>query len=221
MKIKLIILLMLISTGLSYSQIIKGIGIKSGFTLSNQYWEDTKFSYDYNFVTTPGYYEAITIDFISKEYWELSADLGIYQSGSKSEISPFSGFTYETLKDFNFKFGFITLSPVAKFKIPINSFTPYLLVAPRFDYYNADVSNKFANSFQSTIRKPIWGFTVGEGVAYKIKNFSLFAEYQFFYSFNYLMDEPATYPNYYVTRDKVKTNTHVISLGLKYHFTKN
>ena len=221
MKPKIILVsLLLLSCSISYSQIVKSIGIKSGITLSNQSWENTQFSYDYNFVTRPGLYEAITLDFIEKEFWQLSLDLGIYQSVSKLEVNPFGGNTMEVHPEFNFKFGFITASPVLKLKIPIKSFTPYLIIAPRIDYFVSDLGNKGDKYFGFDINKPSFGFSIGEGVEYKLNKFSLFVEYQFFYSFNYLYDQPAYYPSYQVINDRMKTNSHIISLGLKYYFKK-
>jgi len=212
---------MLLSSSLSYAQIVKSIGIKSGITLSNQYWEDSQLSFYYNFESSPGIYEAISVAFIDKEYWEVAAELGIYQSNSKAVVNPFINYEpYEMkFRDMDFKFGFITISPVVKLKIPVLSFTPYLLLAPRMDYYYSGVSNSMGNIYKSDIHKPVWGFTIGEGVAYRIKNISLFAEYQFFYSFNDLIEKSAVYPMF-AERDKVKTNTHIISLGINYHFTK-
>jgi hypothetical protein len=220
MKTKLIILLLIVSSSLSYSQIIKGIGIKSGISLSNQDWVHSIYSYNRNFNLMPGIYEAITVDFISKKHWELSAEIGYYQSNSKNELNIYSINISEVAPGDNLCFGFISFSSVLKLKTQLKSFTPYLLLAPRLDCYTADFSNDNANYFKNDIQKSIWGFTIGEGVAYKIKNFSLFAEYQFLYSFNYLIDQPAVFQTALLERDRVKTNTHLISIGLKYHFVK-
>lgn len=223
MKKKIIMLsLLLISSSISYSQIIKSIGVKSGITLSNQSWEDTRLSNDYVFNASPGIYEALSLDFMDKKYLQLSADIGLYQSASKSELSPFPSFTNEMMGEFNFKFGFITVSPVIKLKIPIKLFTPYVLFAPRLDYYYSKFSNKEVNYFNLEVNKLIYGFNIGEGVACNFKNISIFAEYQFFYSFNNIMDKSFFYSTDYgdSNNDRVKTNTHVISLGIKYHFTK-
>lgn len=223
MKLKFIILsIFTFWISISHSQIIKSIGIKSGISFSNQSWEDTHLSNDYIFNASPGLYEAITFDFIDKEYWQLSADLGIYQSASKSEISSFPSYTIESYHSFNFKFGFITFNPVFKFKIPLKSFTAYALLAPRLDYYSSKFSNSQIDALYMETNKLIYGFNIGEGLAFNIKNISIFAEYQFFYSFNNLIDKSFFYQNSYgdSSIDKVKTNTHVISLGIKYNFKK-
>ena len=74
-------------------------------------------------------------------------------------------------------------------------------------------------------KKPIWGFNVGEGVSYKINDISISLEYQFLYSYNYVIDKPIDDPSialyYNLTRETLRTYTHVISLGLKYHFNNN
>lgn len=223
MKKKIIILILTFSSfSFVKGQIIKSIGIKSGISLSNQSWEDTHLSNDHVFNASTGIYEAITFDFIDKEYWQFSADLGIYQSASKSEKSPFPSYTFESNPSFDFKFGFITFNPAFKFKIPLKSFTAYALIAPRVDYYYSKLSNNQVDALYMEVNKLVYGFNIGEGLAYNIKNISIFAEYQFFYSFNNLMDKSFFYENSYgdSSNDRVKTNTHVISLGIKYHFTK-
>jgi hypothetical protein len=213
---------LLICCNFSQSQIVKSIGIKSGISLSNQSWEETHLSNDYIFNASPGLYEAITFDFFDKEYWQLSADLGIYQSASKSEKSPFPSYTFESNPSFDFKFGFITFNPAFKLKIPLKSFTAYALIAPRVDYYYSKLSNYQIEALNFEVNKLVYGFNFGEGVSYNLKNISIFAEYQFFYSFNNLMDKSFFYENSYgdSSNDRVKANTHVISLGIKYHFTK-
>lgn len=223
MKKKIIIILLIFSISpFVNAQIIKSIGIKSGISFSNQSWEDTHLSNDYIFNASPGLYEAITFDFIDKEYWQLSADLGIYQSASKSEISSFPSYTIESYHSFDFKFGFITFNPAFKFKIPLKSFTAYALLAPRLDYYSSKFSNSQIDALYMETNKLIYGFNIGEGLAFNIKNISIFAEYQFFYSFNNLIDKSFFYQNSYgdSSNDRVKTNTHVISLGIKYRFKK-
>jgi len=221
-KIIVVLSLLLISFSISYSQVVKNFGLKSGITLSNQSWEETHLSNDYVFNASPGLYEAFTFDFMDKEFWQLSADIGFYQSASKSERSPFPSYIHEANSSFNFKFGFIFVNPVIKLKIPIKSFTPYILFAPRFDYYYSKFSNNETNYFNIEVNKFIYGFNIGEGVAYNFKKISFFAEYQFMYSFNNIMDKSFFYGNYYgdSSNDRLKTNTHVISLGIKYHFVK-
>lgn len=223
MKLKFIILsIFTFWISISHSQIIKSVGIKSGISLSNQSWENTHLSNDYIFNASPGLYEAITFDFIDKEYWQLTADLGIYQSASKSEISPFPSYTHEVMQEFNFAFGFITVNPAFKLKIPLKSFTAYALLAPRLDYYSSKFSNSQIDALYMETNKLIYGFNIGDGLAFNIKNISIFAEYQFFYSFNNLIDKSFFYQNSYgdSSIDRVKTNTHVISLGIKYSFKK-
>jgi len=221
-KLILLMLVMLICGGYSYAQIVKSIGIKSGITFSNQNWKVIQLSPFYNFESSRGYYEALSLAFIDKEYWEVAAELGIYQSNSKAEINPFVNYEpYDTKfggKDI--KFGFLSISPVIKFKIPLKSFTPYILLAARMDYYFSALSNSLGNDYKSDIRKPIWGFSIGEGISYRLNNISFLAEYQFFYSFDPLIDHPSSDPNFTI-QDIMKSNTHVISLGIKYHFTKN
>jgi hypothetical protein len=221
MKTKLIIVLLLISSNLSYAQIVKSIGIKSGITLSNQNWKVIELGPYYNFESSSGYYEALSLAFIDKEYWEVAAEVGLYQSNSKAVINPFVNYEpYDTkYGGMDFKFGFLSISPVYKFKIPIKSFTPYVLLAPRMDYYFSALSNTLGNAYKSDIRKPIWGFSIGEGISYRLNNISFLAEYQFFYSFNPLIDHPSYDPHYSI-QDIIQSNTHIISLGIKYHFIK-
>lgn len=220
-RIFLLSLLLLISS-ISYSQILKGISLKSGVSLSNQKWEFSYMGNEIIYNIKPGLYSALSLDFINKNYWELSADIGFYKSINKTAVNPYYYFynTHEEPQDLNFRFGFLTLSPVLKLKTTINSFTPYILFGPRIDYFVSELSSDEAKSFENDINKTLFGFNIGEGVAYNFNNFSVFAEYQFFYTFTKLIDKPAISPTLTFSRDLIKFNTHIISLGLKYHFTK-
>ena len=222
---------MIISCSFANSQIINSIGFKSGVTLSDQNWQYTKVTFAYNFNTHVSNYSTITVGFLDKKYWELTADLGIYQSSSKTAYNMDSYPVTQSIpqiisSDANVNIGFITFCPAIKFKKKIKSFTPYVFIGPRIDYYYSGVSNTNANVFKNDFtKKPIWGFNVGEGVSYKINDISISLEYQFLYSYNYVIDKPIDDPSialyYNLTRETLRTYTHVISLGLKYHFNNN
>ena len=207
----------MISSILSYTQIVKSIGIKSGVTLSNHDWLHSVF-YNRNFEVVPGFYGAITTDIVSKEFWEIYVDLGYYQSCTKNVLNEYSMNTTEMTPAINYRFDFITISPVFRLKTHLKAFTPYIFAGPRMDYYLAEFNNDNALFFKNDINKAIFGFTIGEGLAYRIKNISVFAEYQFFYCFSYMIDKPAEFATSTIERDQVKFNTHIISAGFKYHF---
>ena len=231
MKTKLIMLLFLVNS-LSFSQTISSIGFKCGVSISNQYWEYVQLSYLENFNIKTGYYGVLTADFLNKEYWAIMADVGFYQSNNTTTYNPYTFYKQsEQPTLFNFKFSFLTFSPSLKVKVPIKYFTPYIFIGPRIDYYSTKYSNSsyfYPNSSYSgtdtyfsdqITKKPIYGFNVGEGISYQFKRFSILAEYKFMYSFTYIIDNPA-YDTYYYSSNRVKTNAHIISLGLKYNFTK-
>jgi len=217
MKTKLILFVLLISSSVSYTQIVKSIGIKSGVTFSNQDWLHSVF-YNRNFEVVPGFYGAITADIVSKKFWELYIDLGYYQSCTKNVLNEYSLNTTEMTPDIKYRFDFITVSPAFRLKTQIKAFTPYIFAGPRMDYYIAELNNDNAIFFKDDINKAIFGFTIGEGLAYRFKNISISAEYQFLYCFSYLLDKPAVYATSTIERDQIKFKTHIISLGIKYHF---
>jgi opacity protein-like surface antigen len=222
MKTKIIVLsIMLFLSCFSYSQIIKSIGFKSGVSLSNQKWEHSLMSYGRTFNTFAGYYSVINADFIKKENWELGIDFGFYKSCNKSEDDPYDLNTQEQVGMTDIRIGFLTFSPILKLKTQLKSFTPYLIAGPRIDYFVSRLSNDFVKGMEADINKTQFGFNIGEGILYNFNNFSIFAEYQFFYSFTKLIDKPALLASQFISRDVIKINSHIISLGLKYHFTKN
>jgi len=181
--------------------------------------------YYYKFTTTPGLYGVITTDIISKEFWDVAADLGFYKSSNQTSINPYNFNTNDYPANMLLSFGVLTFSPYFKLKIPVKSFTPYIFIGPRIDYYYSKLSSDDANSFNDQItKKPLLGFNVGEGIAYKINRLSIFAEYQYMFSFNYLIDIPGytasdpKYGFYTVNPQRLKINTHVVTLGFKYYF---
>jgi predicted porin len=68
----------------------------------------------------------------------------------------------------------------------------------------------------------LMGFNTGVGINYHFKNIALIAEYQYLYTFTKIVDQAALIPvpQENITRDVVKMNNHVISLGVKYYFKK-
>lgn len=223
MKAKFLLFsLILFINSMSFSQIIKSIGIKSGLSISNQKWEHSQINNKKIIKLLAGNYNVITIDFIKKQNWDLAADFGFFQSCSKIDANPylFYNSTIEYQGDIRQRFGFFTFSPILRLKTQIKSFTPYIQFGPRLDFYTSAFSNDNADYWKNDINKTQYGFHIGEGVAYNFKNFSILAEYQFFFNFNKLMDKPTIYPIANFTRDIIKINTHIISLGVKYHFKK-
>ncbi|MEI6823672.1 MAG: outer membrane beta-barrel protein [Bacteroidota bacterium] len=224
MKIKLVILLIVISSSFSYAQILNSIGFKGGVSLSNHNWNDTFWQPYFNFTPIPSFYGVISAEFVNKEHWNIMTDLGVYQSGSNVDFNPnaFSYYSLEALPgESKFTIGFITFSPVIKLKTQINRITPFIFIGPRVDYYYSNLNKNDINYyFDGITKKPIWGFNIGEGFCYRIKRFSIIAEYKFLYSFTYLIDKPHNIAFPDIPRDQLKTTTHVISIGLKYHFNK-
>ena len=222
MKIKLILLLLILSSSLTHSQIVKSIGFKGGISFSTQDWKYEELSYELYFNTKAGYYGVFTLDFINKEYWDLMLDFGLYQSNNTTEVNHLIYFSSESQPNFDISYGFYTINPSFKLKFPVKKLTPYIFLGPRFDYYNENFNKKGTYTYfaDNIIKKSIWGFNVGEGFCYRIKRFSIIAEYKFMYSFTYIVDEPS-YFKYLFDRNTLKIYTHVVSLGLKYHFTKD
>jgi len=219
MKTKIIFLsLLLLGSSFSYSQIFKSIGFKSGLALSNQKWEHSLLSNEMIINQLAGSYNVITVDFIKKQNWDLAADFGFFQSCSKVIDNPYL-FYYRTEQSgsINQRFGFMTFNPILRFKTQIKFITPYIQFGPRIDYYSSIFSNDYAYYDKNEINKIQYGFHIGEGVAYNFRNLSILAEYQFFFNFNNLMDKPAIFPSTTFARDIIRLNTHIISLGIKYH----
>lgn len=218
----IVLIIMFFISSFSYSQIIKSIGFKSGLALSNQKWEYSFMNNEIIIKQLAGAYNVITLDFIKKQHIDLALDLGFYQSGSIKDKNPY--FYLENTKEFagevKYRFGFFTFSPILRFKTQIKSFTPYIQFGPRFDYYTPFFSNDNTDYLKDDINKSQFGFHIGEGLAYNFKNFSILAEYQFFFNFNKLLDKPAIYPTETFKRELIKINTHIISLGIKYYFKK-
>ena len=175
------------------------------------------------FLTKTGYYGVLTADFINKEYWDLMLDFGFYQSNNTTDLNQYNYFlVHESYPTSNLSIGFYTISPSFKLIFPVKKLTPYIFLGPRLDYYNEKFNNIRSDIYfeDKITKKTIWGFNVGEGFCYRIKRFSIIAEYKFMYSFTYLFDMPSSYNDYHA-RNTLKTYTHVVSLGLKYHFTKD
>lgn len=219
MKKKIIIILLIFSISpVVNAQIIKSVGIKSGISLSDQSWKYSLYYQLYSIKSSIGLYDVITADFIIKKHWDIAADFGIYKSRGKSLNEEMH--THE-VNNFTNKLSFLTFSPNLKLKTDFYHFTPYITIGPRMDYYLNDLSE--VNVSDKIVFKPLQiGFNAGIGLNYHINNIALIAEYQYLYNFTNIIDQAALLPvpEDNVTRDVVKINNHIISLGIKYNFNK-
>ncbi len=201
-----------------HSQNTNSIGIKSGLTFATQDWK-----YNYNIKQDirykTGLFEALTFDFFNGKHFSLITDLSYTQKGFKEIVllvnpnNPEVILGYSTI---NTRFDFITLSPMLKFRMDYKSFSPYIIVGPRVDYY---ISYNSVIDFSAIVNKfnnPVFGLTTGIGVEYKKNKIGIIIEGQYLSDFTYLYQMI----NLNSILTSIENKAYVLTLGVRYYFKK-
>lgn len=209
---KSFILFSLLVSSISFSQNISGYGVKVGLTSS-------KFSWDYSVQSgfkglsfesdrKLGINIGLFAEFFDSTFFSLNTELNYISKGFQKEIvatsleCPCTG--NKTL--WKVSFNYINFSLLAKPKISLDIFTPYILLGPRVDI---EVSKSAENDnpiyYQEYLSKRL-GLKLGIGTEVKLARVTLLSEFIWDFDFKHI------YKNEYVD---VKTNSYDIRIGIK------
>ena len=191
------------------------VGFKSGVTFSNQNW---KYTTDYSVDTEvrTSFQWAFMADAFSSKYYSLNLGLGQIQKGMIVE-PPYYLFKTTTTTYYppayqDFRYDYVYLSTLAKFKYPLGKFTPYGLIGPRLDYMTQKII-PYDNAEPNDINDVILGLNLGLGVSYKIKRISINLEAEQQWDLTKFVNKGTT-PR---TAD-VKNQALLLSFGIDYYF---
>lgn len=182
--IPVIVIVLLSATLAVEGQFIGGVGLKAGVSLANQSHQITPI--DYTLETDPvmGPAAGIFLEAFRGEHFSFQTDLVFVAKGSKTNTQ---SVTINHLDNDNIvvnegdpkvsKFYYLTLSPMARYRIELESITPYVLLGPRVDFllkYETDSDYPLEEQ-----NKVIPGLTGGVGVEYNLKGLGIFMEFQY------------------------------------------
>ncbi|MCP5063473.1 MAG: PorT family protein [Ignavibacteriae bacterium] len=178
---KVIFILIIFSTTISYSQIIKDFGLKIGGTLSHQNWDYSNSSLNINFSPDNklGFNFGVFVESSNISFFNVVGELNFIQKGSQEEFivktfeSP-SG-TGET-KLWKLGLNYLNLSILAKPNLNLGLVKPYLLVGPKIDL-ELSKSIDSNESFYDEFSKSRIGLKLGVGSEINIINIRFLAEF--------------------------------------------
>lgn len=209
---KVFLLLFLLGSSISFSQIISGFGVKVGLTSSQFKWDYTIKSglNALDFVTDrkPGINFGLFAEFFSSPFFALSTELNYISKGFQKEIiattseSPESGNKVLWKMSFNY----LNISVLAKPKINLDLLTPYILVGPRVDIeLNKSSSLDNPDNYNEFLSERL-GLKLGFGTELKLFDLNFLSE------LIWDVDFKDIYSNENVN---VKTNSFDIRIGLR------
>jgi len=180
-----IILVVLLTTTLGVEgQFINSVGIKAGISLANQDLQIT--SIDYTLKTDPviGPVASIFLEAFRGKRFSFQTDIAFVTKGSKTTTQ---SVTVNHLDNDNIvvnegdlkvsKFYYICISPMARYRIDLESIIPYAMLGPRTDFllkYKTDSDYPLEGQ-----NKVILGLTGGLGAEFNLDKLGIFLEFQY------------------------------------------
>ena len=208
-----VILFALLSGTLSVDgQFLKSMGLKAGISLANQSHQFTPI--DYTLITDPvtGPAIAVFMEAFRGKHLSFQSDFAFVAKGSKTTTQ---SVTVNHLENDRIivnegdlqvsKFYYLSLSPMARYRIDMKRWTPYAVLGPRLDFllkYKTD--SEYPREEQNKI---ILGLTGGVGVEYNLNNLGVFVEFQY---------QPDLSP--VTNQDPLLVNNNILlfTLGIRY-----
>lgn len=206
---KFVIFFFLVSISSSYSQILKGYGIKIGGTISHQNWDYTPISPVRGFDPDNkiGFNIGVFAELIDIPNLRLVTELNYVQKGIQKEIvkteSEYPDGVGSVL--WKMRIDYLNLSIMVKPMMDLGMFSPYLLIGPRLDYEIGKSLAYDQASFYDEFKKSRLGLKVGLGSEIKIIGLKLVTE------FIYDLDFTELYKNENV---KVTTDSFDFRIGI-------
>ena len=135
---KLLIVIFVLSTSLSYSQIIKDYGLKIGGTISHQNWDYSNLGFDpgFNPDNKLGFNFGIFLESPDLSFLRIVGELNFIQKGIQEELivtTPESPIGTGETKLWELGINYLNLSILAKPNLNFGLIKPYLLVGPKID----------------------------------------------------------------------------------------
>lgn len=183
-RILLTITLILAGLPALFAQANYSLGIKAGVSLANQSYRITPIDYtlETELVTGPAF--SLFIEAFRGAHLSMQVDISYAVKGSSSNIESITvnhlendRITVNEGEKSTSKFKYLSIAPMARYRMGQGSLHPYFLLGPRIDIlldYSSD-SEYPLDSQNGTII----GLTCGAGLEYRLQGLGLFAELQY------------------------------------------
>lgn len=161
-------LAILLYVNLTFGQVVN---FQSGITVSQLDWKISGTINSQNSLFNKSYTSYSTflgLDYLNKEHFYLSTNVGLIKKGGKDERQSFTNET-ETVKA---SLDYLALNTLLNLKYDINErYTPFVCFGPQIGYL-ISYNDQFDN-INNYLEKKSFGIVLGGGLKYKISKFQL------------------------------------------------
>ena len=186
MKRSLASITLILIAGISvlYAQANYSLGIKAGVSLANQTYTYTPI--DYTMETEPVVGPAISlfVEAFRGSHFSFQVDLSYAVKGSSTKVESITvnhldndQITVTEGEESTSTFKYLSIAPMARYRMGQGSLLPYFLLGPRLDMlldYSTDSEYPLDNQ-----NGTILGLILGVGLEYKLEKLGLFTELQY------------------------------------------
>lgn len=182
---KLSIGLLLFSASLTiYGQYPASFGIKAGVGLANQSYRITSIDYELETHPLPGPVVSFFAETFKGKRFSFQFDVAYASKGFSTTTESVTvnhldndRITVNKGDAAKSKFHYLSLVPLARYRIDLERLTPYFLLGPRVDFLlNYGTESEYPLEAQN---HTLLGLTAGAGVEFHVRNLGLFAELQY------------------------------------------
>lgn len=196
---KSFLIILIFTASITYSQIIKDVGLKIGGTLSAQQWKSSSLSNEIKFDTDLMTGFNAGIFFQSQDYsiFNFLFEINFIQkSAAKDNIINIVNLPDGIAQDLSVNLNYLNLALMLKPKISLGIIAPYIMIGPKVDL-ELSKSTESPKAFYDEFSKTRPGIKMGFGSEINLGQLRLLAEFVYESEFNSLYDE-----------NKIEINTH-------------
>ena len=211
-KIILILFFFFISFSTINAQSINDYGIKVGLAISNLEWKYNTYPGDeleLYWDNELGVTARIYADFFDYSFFNLNCELSYTQKGTKYKIPITTTAQPDGTGEYinvNNKLSYLSIAVMGKFKYDCNSFTPYILLGPQYNYLlNKQIEKGFEIVYDKFSKSNL-GITLGIGTEINLTAVTLSVEYRY---------ERDLTNNYESSTIYIRNYSHNILVGIK------
>jgi hypothetical protein len=154
------------------------VGVTGGVVLSKEDWsfKDPRIDFAAPNDFKTGLVFGTNVEFLRKQYFSIVADASYVQKGYQEDVEiatepePEGNGNYKTIK---YNYDFITIAPLAKFRLPVKHFAPFVFAGPRMDIFLTDKRSDYVRLDPQYQNQIVFGMTYGLGLEYNFEKFRL------------------------------------------------
>ncbi|MFA8341467.1 MAG: outer membrane beta-barrel protein [Rhodothermaceae bacterium] len=174
------------------AQIIKGFGIKTGVTLSDQEW-NTAID-NFNTDNLANFNFGAYLELFGSSNFSLVTEINYVRNSIETSFIGIDshGSSIGEIKDMDGKIDYLNISALCKFRIDLLFLSPYIVAGPKLDMEldkSFESMDSFYNNMMDSIDSKRFGAKVGIGSEFNLLALNMLAEVIYDINFDKLLDE--------------------------------